>query len=159
MPTLPHELLVFLVSMLPVGELRAAIPLGLFFGMSPEAAFFWAELGNILIIMLVLKMLGSVSTWLMKHSKWCDKFFTKLFHHTRTKHGQKFDKTGAILILILAAIPLPGTGGWTGALIAFLFDIPYWKSIGLIFIGNLICGVLVTVGFGSAMEFIKFFAK
>jgi len=159
MPILPRELLVFLASMMPIGELRAAIPLGLFLGMPAEAAFFWAQLGNILIIMLILKILGPTSAWLMKHSKWCEKFFAKLFHHTRTKHREKFEKMGSWFIVLLTAIPLPGTGGWTGALLAFLFDLPYWKSIGLIFIGNIIAGLLVTFGVGGAMEFVKLFTK
>lgn len=159
MPTIPRELLVFFASMMPIGELRAAIPLGLFLGMPAEAAFFWAQLGNILIVMIILKVLGPVSAWLMKHSKWCDRMFTKLFHHTRVKHTAKFEKTGELFIVALTAIPLPGTGGWTGALLAFLFDLPYWKSIGLIFIGNIIAGLLVTFGIGGAMEFIKLFTK
>ena len=154
MHALPRELLVFLASMLPVGELRAAIPLGLFLGMSSEAAFFWAELGNILIIMLILKMLGPISGFLMQHSKWFNKIFTKLFHHTRNKHTHRFEKMGAPLILVLAAIPLPGTGGWTGALLAFLFDLPFWKSVLLILIGNLIAGILILLGIGGGLEFI-----
>jgi len=159
MPPIPKELIVFLTSMLPVGELRAAIPLGLFLGISPEGSFFWAELGNILMIMLILKILGPISTFLMKHSKWCEKIFTKLFHHTRTKHSQKFEKMGSAFIILMTALPIPGTGGWTGALIAFLFDLPYWQSVGLILVGNILCGILVTFGFGSAMEFIKMFSK
>lgn len=159
MPAVSRELLVFLASMMPIGELRAGIPLGLLLGMPAEAAFFWAQLGNILAIMLILKVLGPISTWLMKHSKWCEKFFAKLFHHTRTKHSEKFEKLGSIFIVAIAAIPIPGTGGWTGALLAFLFELPYWKSIGLIFIGNIICGLLVTFGIGGAMEFVKIFTK
>ncbi len=159
MPALPRELLVFLASMMPIGELRAAIPLGLFLGMSPEAAFFWAELGNILIIFPILKLLGPISAWLMKHSKWCDKIFTKLFHHTRTKHSEKMEKMGEVFIVILTAIPLPGTGAWTGALLAFLFEVPFRRSILLILAGNIICGILVTLGVGGAMEFVKIFVK
>lgn len=157
MPQLPREILVFLASMMPIGELRAGIPLGLLLGMPAESVFFWAELGNILIILLVLKALGPMSGWLMKHSAWCNRFFEKLFHHTRKKHSERFEKMGAVFIVLLVAIPLPGTGAWTGALLAFLFDLPYWKSIGLIFIGNIIAGILITLGFGGAMEFIKIF--
>ncbi len=156
---LPRELVVFFASMLPIGELRAALPLGLFLGLSPEASFFWSELGNILIVMLILKMLGPISIWLMKHSKWLNKMFSKLFHHTRTKHTERFEKMGEALLVILTAIPIPGTGAWTAALIAFLFELPYWKSILFILIGNVLCGILITAGFGGAMEFIKLFAK
>lgn len=127
--------------------------------MPAESVFFWAELGNILIILLLLKAFGPVSGWLMKHSVWCKRFFEKLFNHTRKKHSEKFEKMGAVFIVMLVAIPLPGTGAWTGALLAFLFDLPYWKSIGLILIGNIIAGILITLGFGGAMEFTKIFIK
>ena len=155
---LPPALIVFLMSMLPVGELRAAIPVGLFLGMPAEAAFFWAELGNMIPIFFILKLLGPTSTWLMKHSVFFNKLLTKLFHSTREKHSKKFERIGSLMIVLLEAIPLPGTGGWTGAVIAFLFDVPYWKAIGLIFIGNVIAGILVTAGVGGAMEFIKLFS-
>lgn len=154
MPVLPRELLVFLTSMMPVGEMRAGIPLGLLLGMSPEAAFFWAELGNILIIFPVLKMFGPVSSWLMKNSKWCERALTKLFDRTRAKHAEKLQKIGQVFIIALAAIPFPGTGAWTAALVAFLFDIPYWRSILLIFIGNIVCGILMTMGFSGVMDVI-----
>jgi len=159
MQTIPRELLVFFAAMLPIGELRAGIPLGLLLGMPGEAVFFWAELGNILIILLVLKALGPISAWLMKHSKWCDRVFTKLFHHTRTKHSAKMEKMGEVFIVLLTTIPLPGTGAWTGALLAFLFNVPYWRAILLIFIGNILCGILLLFGVGGAIELYKFFVK
>jgi uncharacterized membrane protein len=154
MPAIPRELLVFLASMMPVGEMRAGIPLGLLLGMSPEAAFFWAELGNILIIVPLLKILGPVSDWLRQRSAWCERTFSKLFDHTRAKHTTKFEKMGEMFILALAAIPFPGTGAWTAALVAFLFGISYWRSLLLIFIGNIVCGILVTTGFGGVMDLI-----
>lgn len=154
MPVLPRELLVLLASMMPVGEMRAGIPLGLLLGMSPEATFFWAELGNILIIFPVLKMFGPVSDWLRRRSRWCDRAFTKLFERTRAKHTLKFEKMGELFIFALAAIPFPGTGAWTAALVAFLFGVPYRRSLLLIFIGNIVCGILVTLGFGGAMDLI-----
>jgi len=159
MPTIPKELIVFFASMLPIGELRAGIPLGLFWGMSKESTFFWAQLGNIVIVMAILKILGPISSWLMKHSKWCEKNFNKLFHHTRTKHQKKIEKMGGFFLILITSIPVIGTGGWTAALIAFLFGLPYWQSVGFILIGNIICGILVILGFGGAMEFIKFFIK
>ena len=149
-------LIVFFASMFPLGELRAGIPLGMYLGMPIESAFFWGELGNFVVVILILKLLGPVSAWLMKHSAWFNRFLTKLFHLTREKHTRAYKKYGPYLVAALVAIPFPGTGGWTGALLAFLFDMPFWKSILLITFGNLIAGTLVALGFGGAMEFIKF---
>lgn len=156
MSFLPKQLLVFLISGLPLLEVQAGIPLGYFLGMSYEAAFFWSVLGTMCAVMIVLKVLGPISDWLMKHSKFFHKFFTKIFETTRKKHSTKFNDIGAIFLIGYVAVPLPGAGAWSGALIAFLFGIPYWKAIGLIFAGNLIAATLVIAGVGSVVEVSKF---
>ena len=64
------------------------------------------------------------------------------FYNKVTKdHGPKFTRWGAIGLILVVGIPLPGTGSWTGSLLAFLFGISYWKALGLIFIGILIVGL------------------
>lgn len=156
---LPPELYVLLSSMLPVGELRAGIPIGLLMGISKEAAFFWAELGNILAIAVVLKILEPLSGWLMKKSRWCEKKFTKLFEHTRTKHSGKMEKMGEVFLVFIAAIPIPGTGGWTAALMAFLFGVPYMRALLLILGGNIICGLLIIFGITGAEQFMNVLSK
>jgi uncharacterized membrane protein len=156
---LPPEILVLFVAMLPVLELNAAIPLGLLLHMPIEAAFFWAQIGNIIPVMLILKLLEPISGFLMKHFHFFNIFFTKLFDKTRKKHSQKFEQVGSILLITLIAIPLPGAGAWTASLLAFLFDLPYWRSVLLILAGNIIAGFLICLGFGGAMEVGKFFIK
>lgn len=153
---IPKELIVLASAMLPFSELNGAIPLGVFLGLPIEAAFFWAEVGNIIPIMLILKLFGPISTWLMKHSVFFKRFFTKIFDTTRQKHSQKIDKLGAVFLAGFIAIPLPGAGAWTASLIAFLFNFPYWRAVGIIFIGNICAGILVSLGIGGALEIIKF---
>jgi uncharacterized membrane protein len=159
MHSFPPELVIFLASMFPLGELRTAIPLGIFLGMQPFWSFFWGELGDLLAVMVVLYLLGPVSQWLMKHSKLCHRTFTKIFNHTRNKHSIRLKKMGTFFLVLLTALPIPGTGGYTGALLAFTFDLPYWQSIALILAGNIIAGILVMIGAGSVMELIKIFFK
>ncbi len=154
---LPPEALVFLTSMLPIVELRGGIPLGLLLNLPIEAAFVWAQLGNLFPIFFILKLLGPVSDFLIKHFKFFEKFFHKLFTLTRQKHSQKFEEWGAVFLVTFIAIPLPGTGAWTGALLAFLFNIPYWRAILLILLGNLGAGILISLGVGSAVEVAKMF--
>ncbi len=154
--TIPPALLIFGLSMLPIVELRGAIPLGVLMKMPIESAFFWAELGNIIIVLLILKLLGPTSEFLIRHSKFFQNFFTKLFAFTRKKHSRKFEKFGTALIVLLTATPLPGTGAWTGALLAFLFDINYFRAVGLIFIGNIVAGMLISFGIGGTLEIFKF---
>ena len=65
------------------------------------------------------------------------------------------EKWGPLALIIFVAIPLPFTGAWTGSLVAFVFDLPFKKSIALIFIGVLIAGVLVTLASLGVFTFLN----
>jgi len=149
---LPAELIVVVVSAIPVLELRGAIPVGKLLGLTMEASFFWAIIGNMLPIFFIMKFLDPVSKFLMKHSGWFNRVMTRLFEKTRAKHSKKFAEAGAIFLIIFIAIPLPGTGAWTGALIAYLFNIPYWKSILLIFLGVVGAAIIVSLTVETATQ-------
>lgn len=151
------RLLTFLIATLPIIEIRGAIPFGILSGLSPEEAFFWGTLGNIAPNFLILKFFGPVSSFLMKNSKYCDRFFTKLFEITRKKHSKKFEKIGAVFLVTFIAIPIPGTGSWTGSMIAWLYKIPYWKAMGLISLGVIGAGILVSLGVTSVIKVIEIF--
>ena len=142
---LPAELSTFIVAMIPILELRGAIPFGVILGLPPIGAFFWALLGNIFVCILILAILDPISKFLMKHSRFFNKFFTKLFENTHSKHKDKVFKYGALFLIIFVAIPLPGSGGWTGSLVAFLFGMNYWKSLGYMTIGLVLSGTIVTI--------------
>ena len=66
------------------------------------------------------------------------------YNKVHKEHSEKFYKWGAVALLIVVSIPLPGAGNYTGCILAFLFNIPYWKSIGLIFLGTLVAGGIIT---------------
>lgn len=152
------ELWTFFASMLPVTELRATIPTAIYlWNIDPLTAFTIAVIGNIVPNFFILKLLGPVSNFLMKHSKYCERFFTKLFEITRKKHTEKFEKFGAIFLITFIAIPIPGTGAWTGSLIAWLFKVPYWKAMGLISLGVIGAGILVTAGLTSITKILEIF--
>lgn len=140
------ELAVFLTAMTPVGELRAAIPLALgIYKMSPLSAFFWSILGNISAVAVVLLLIKPVSDFLITRFSFFERFFNFLFARTRKKFSDTEIKWGALALIIFVAIPLPMTGGWSGALVAYLFGIPFKRALPLISIGVVIAGVLVTV--------------
>ena len=139
--------------MLPVTELRGAIPMAIhLFKLPPESAFFWAVLGNTIPNFFILWLLPPISNFLMKKSHRLNRFFTWLFDKTRKKHTKKFNEQGSISLILFVAIPFPGSGGWTGSLIAFLFGVRYWHAMGLISIGIILAGILVTLGFESIMK-------
>ncbi len=138
------------IGALPILEIRGALPIALgVFEMPLWEAFLWSATGNILIVAILLKFLDPVTTFLMKHSRFFNRWLTKLFHKTRHKHSAKFNEIGALALITFVAIPLPVTGAWTGSLAAFLFGVKFWPALGLISIGVICAGTLVTLGFES----------
>ena len=144
---MPPELVVFLLSMIPIAELRLAIPLGIgFYNLSVWSTFFWAFLGNIIPIILIIWGLDLLINKLAVHRVYIlNRFFTWLFEKTRERHSKKIELWRDLALVIFVAIPLPGTGAWTGALIAFVFGIPIKRAFPLISLGVLIAGVIVTL--------------
>lgn len=143
---IPPEIATGLIAMTPIFELRAALPIAItVYDMAIPEAYFWSVIGNIIPTIVIIFFLESVSTWLSKHSKFWHKFFVWLFERTRKKTKDKIEKYGAWGLFFLVAIPLPVTGGWTGALTAFIFGIERKKSIPVISLGIMTAGVIVTL--------------
>jgi len=144
--TLPPQIITILVGAAPISELRGAIPLAIgVYHMPAWSAFFWAVLGNIIPIIFVLWLLESISDYLSRRFIFFNRFFTWLFERTRKKHIRRFEIWGSLALVIFVAIPLPMTGGWSGAVAAFVFGIPYKKALPLICLGIVIAGVIVTL--------------
>lgn len=149
------ELFTFLAGMAPIGELRAAIPLGLgIYKMAPWAAYFWAVLGNIFSAAFVIYMLAPVARFMTAHSELSAGFLNYIFERTRKKYDGAYEKWGNLALVIFVAIPLPMTGAWTAAIIAFLFGIPFWRALFLISAGVAIGGLLVL---GASLGVLKLF--
>jgi uncharacterized membrane protein len=158
--TLLNGLITMGIGMLPVLEIRGALPFGIgVLGLSYAQAFFWSAAGNILIVGILLRWLDPVTKILMKHSKWFNRWLHKLFEKTRHKHTNAFNEAGAIFLVTFVAIPLPVTGAWTGCLIAFLFGVRFWPAFSLISIGVLCAGTLIGLGFGSITAIIDWMAS
>lgn len=140
------QLTVAFTAMLPISELRGAIPVALgVYKMSVHQAYLWAVLGNIIPVIFLLWFLEPVSSFLMRHSNIFNRFFTWLFERTKRRHKEAIQKWGPLALILFVAIPLPITGGWTGSIVAFVFGIPFKKALPLIFLGILIAGVVVTI--------------
>lgn len=141
------ELIIFLSSMAPITELRLAIPLALtVYNMPVWSAFILAFIGNIIPIIFIIWGLDLLVNKFLIHRIYIfNRFFTWLFERTRKKHSKKVEAWGELALVIFVAIPLPGTGAWTGSLIAFVFGIPIKRAFPLIALGVLIAGVLVSL--------------
>jgi len=138
--------------MLPITELRGAIPLGFVMGLPAETTFLYALVGNFLPVFLILWVLDPISKFLSRHIAFFKNFFDKLYKRTHDKHKDAIEKYGPIFLIIFVAIPLPGSGAWTGSLVAFLFGIKYWKALTYIFIGLFGAATLITLGITGAVS-------
>lgn len=142
----PPEIATLLIAMLPVGELRASIPIALgIYHLNIFSAYFFSVLGNIIPIIFLLWLLGPASGYLIERFSWAKRFFEWLFTRTRHKFSKNYVLWGEIALVIFVAVPLPMTGGWTGAIAAFIFGIPKIKSLFLISLGIALAGILVVL--------------
>lgn len=137
---------IFISSMLPITELRGALPLALLhYRIDFLTAYFITVIGNMVPVVFIVFLLDPVQKFLSARSRLFRWFFQKLFERTRSRHSKKFEAMEEIALVTFVAIPLPMTGGWSGALVAFVFGIPPKKSIPLIFLGVAIAGVIVSI--------------
>ena len=141
----PPELATFIISMLPISELRGAIPVAIgIYNLNPIQAYFISVIGNMIPVVFILAVIEPASKYLVKRSKLFNKFFSWLFARTQRKYNHKFEKWGALALITFVAIPLPITGGYSGAVAAFVFGIPFKRALPLIFFGIMIAGVIMT---------------
>jgi uncharacterized membrane protein len=143
---LPPELATLLMAMLPVTELRLAIPFAIgVLKMPIWQAFIFSVIGNIIPAVIIVWFLKPLADWLSAKSKFFHRFFTWWFERTIKNFSTKYEKYGLWALMLFVAIPLPVTGAWTGAIAAFLFNIPRKKAIFFIFLGVIIAGVIVSL--------------
>lgn len=136
-------LMTFAMAMVPVVELRGAIPVGIAAGLPPAAACVTAILGNLLPAPLIMLLARRVMDWL----RGTVFFGPKIAWLERRAHlkGRIVRKYRLLGLVILVAVPLPGTGAWTGALVASVLDIRMRSAIPAIFLGLVVAGALITV--------------
>ena len=139
----PNELAVILLSVIPVAELRFAIPFAVLnYGMHPAPAFLYACIGNLLPVPFIILFIRKVFDW-MKKFKFLRKIVIKLEERGTSKQEtvKKYKFWG---LFIFVAIPLPGTGAWTGALIAALMNMRLKDALPSITLGVVTAGLVVT---------------
>ena len=130
------------MAAVPVVELRGAIPFGLAFGLPADLVFLLAVVGNMLPMPFLLFFVRKVFRLLRQRPWWGEKI-DRLESRAHLK-GRMVRKYRILGLIILVAIPLPGTGAWTGALVATIFRIPIRKALPALLIGVLIAGAIVT---------------
>jgi len=145
---------VFLISMLPVFELRGGIPFGIANGLPLWQTWIVAIIGNFIPVPFILLFLGSVEKFLRRWKKF-DRIIDKVFEYTRKKTEKSIGKWETFALILFVAIPLPVTGAWTGSLASYLFGLNLKKSMACIFVGILIASVIVILATLAGLSFTK----
>lgn len=141
----PPEWAMFFLSMLPITELRASIPIGLeVYEFSVVKSWLIAVFGNALPTVFILLLFPRLHDWVMS-CKLFGKIVQKKLEQAEKKFAGKHAKYGALALVLFVGIPLPLTGAWTGSLAAFIFRIPFKKAFPLIFAGICLAATLVTL--------------
>jgi uncharacterized membrane protein len=140
---LARELVVFVVSMVPVVELRGALPVAInLFGMSWHKALALSVVGNLLPVPFLLLFLDSMTGWLSQVGL-SRRMMDWVFERTR-KQGRIIERYERVGLMLFVAVPLPMTGAWMGSIAAFLLGLGFNRSLISIAVGVVIAGVIVT---------------
>lgn len=132
----------FIAAMLPVIELRGAIPLGIALGMEPINSAILSFFGSLIPAPFIIFGIRPIFI-LLRRLESFRRFVDLISNRSLNNHGHKIQKYGVLGLVLLVAIPLPGTGVWSGSLIAALLDIRFKWAFPAIVIGNLIAAIAI----------------
>ncbi len=138
-----HIIMILIISMTPILELRAAIPTGVASGLSLPISIFISIIGNFIPVPFILIFIRKIFNYLKSKSDTLNNFVKKM-ENKADKKKDLIDKYELFGLILLVAIPFPGTGAWTGAMIAALLDIRLKRAIPAILIGIIIAAIIVS---------------
>ena len=154
------SLLAFLISMVPIVELRGAVPYGVAMGLPLLKTYLICVIGNMIPVPFIYFFARKLLLW-GKDKKVIGRFFTFCLEKGESGGRKLQEKAGRGLffaLLIFVGIPLPGTGAWTGTLAASILDIGFKKSVAAVLLGVLLAGVIMALAsfgiFGTAGAFL-----
>ncbi|KAJ0966239.1 hypothetical protein J5N97_027377 [Dioscorea zingiberensis] len=140
----PDEAIVFTLATLPVLELRGAIPVGYWMHLNPFLLTILSILGNMVPVPFIIIYLKRFAEFVSQKSASATQFLDFLFKRAREKAGpvEEFQWLG---LMLFVAVPFPGTGAWTGAIVASVLDMPFWSAVTANFVGVVLAGLLVNL--------------
>ena len=148
------EILVFIISLMPILELRGGLISAALLGLSPLKSYIICMIGNILPVPFILLLINKILSWMRtsnhfsKIANWLDKKVEK--------HKGQIEKYGYLGVILFVGIPLPGTGAWTGSLIASVLEMDKKKTFISVCIGVLMASVIMMIlSFGLLANMIK----
>ncbi|CAN6303161.1 unnamed protein product [Urochloa humidicola] len=140
----PDDAVVFALATLPVIELRGAIPVGYWMRLHPVRLTVLSVLGNMVPVPFIILYLEKLATFLSQRSASATQLMDLLFERARRKAApvEEFQWLG---LMLFVAVPFPGTGAWTGAIIASVLGMPFWSGFLANFVGVILASLLVNL--------------
>jgi len=151
---IPLPVKIFILGAVPIIELRGAIPMGIALGLSPYNSFFFSLAGSLLPIIPLLLIMPYIFN-IFERVPVFQRHWGRIIERTRKK-GHQVEKYGALGLLLFVAIPLPGTGVWTGSILAFIMGINFWYSLIALSGGAFLAGIAVTVACIGFVQIYKY---
>ena len=136
--------LTVLFSMIPVVELRGGIPFGVTLGLPVWAAFIAAVIGNLIPVPFIIVYIRRIFQWMRERIPRLNRLVDALERKAHLK-GRRVNKYKYLGLAIFVAIPLPGTGAWTGSLAAAFLDMPLRKALPSVLLGVLTAGIAISI--------------
>ena len=140
---IPHQLITALISMIPLLELRGSILVAGLLNLPFVQTFIFAVIGNMLPIPFILIFIEKIFKW-MKNNKYLHRI-PEWIEEKALKKSEQIEKYGYWGLFLFVAIPLPGTGAWTGSLLAVLLGLKRSKSLLCIFLGVIGAGLIMSL--------------
>ena len=139
------EIIVFIISILPILELRGGILAASLLGLKPVSAYIISIIGNVLPVPFILLFINKILEWMEKSKiKWMNKF-AKWLNKKADKHKNQIEKYGYLGLVLFVGIPLPGTGAWTGCLVASMLNLDRKKAFYATLCGIIVASIIMMV--------------
>ncbi|MFH2002116.1 MAG: small multi-drug export protein [Planctomycetota bacterium] len=148
----------FVLSLLPISELRGGIPYAVANGIHPLTAYIVCVISNILVIPLTFIFLETVHKVFYRVALY-QKLFDKFIARTKKKAQKNVDRWGYWGVMMFVAIPLPVTGAYTGTVAAWLLQLDKKRSYGYLALGVVLAGVIVSIATLTGIGILKLFTK
>lgn len=137
------EILVFIISLLPILELRGGLIAAALLGLDPMPSYIISIIGNLLPVPFILLLINKVLNWMRKSKHF--KGIANWLDQKVEKHKGQIEKYGYLGVILFVGIPLPGTGAWTGSLIASVLELDKKKTFIAVVVGVFMASIIMMI--------------
>lgn len=151
-----REILVFIISLMPILELRGGLLAAALLGLDPIPSYIISIIGNVIPVPFILLLITKILDWMRNCKVKFIKSVAKWLDEKIEKHKGSIEKYGYVGLILFVGIPLPGTGAWTGSLIAAVLEMDRKKSFWAVMLGVVMASIIMMVlSFGILANVIR----